>query len=156
MGSADADVVHFAGDARGDAAGLIDVVASHAGGVVTVAGFGRRGGFRQGEVAGCRRRVVRQRSVGPVMVVFLGELICWNLSTCLGFAVRGGAVLVHDVPGAQLGFERVAAASASSAGVLHGEHHAVVVQRRGRASVSLRGGAEGGDDDRGWSRRGER
>ena len=51
VGSADADVVQPAGQAEGDAAGLIDAVGAHA--VVAVGGpVGAGGGLRAGGVAG--------------------------------------------------------------------------------------------------------
>jgi hypothetical protein len=59
VGSADADVAESAGDAQGDAAGLVDLVAS--GAVVGVAAaIGAGGGFGQRGVDRGRGGVVRQ------------------------------------------------------------------------------------------------
>lgn len=153
VGSSDADVVQSAGDAQGDAAGLVDAVVPDPRVTVCVSSTSGRGGFRQRQVAGCGGCVVRQGAVRAAVVVFLDELIQQRLQVldggwlmllglepvlhrllepfdlALGLGVRGGAVLLHDVAGAQFRFEGVAASSAPVAGVLDSEDHAVVGQR---------------------------
>lgn len=136
VGSTDADVVHSACDAQGDATGGVDAVVAHASVIVGVSSTCGRGSFRQGEVAGRGGRMVRQGSVRSAVVVFLGELVeqllqlfqgRWlgvvgaqpvlhrllkPLDLPLSLGVRGRAVLLHDVAISQFGFEGVAAASA--------------------------------------------
>jgi hypothetical protein len=74
VGSADADVAKAAGDAQGDAAGFVDLVA--AGAVVGVgAAVAAGSGLRQGGVEAGGGGVVRKRAVRSSLVVLLEELI---------------------------------------------------------------------------------
>ena len=74
VGSSDADVVQSSLDAQGDAAGVVDSVASDSLVCVGVAGAGR-GRFGQTLVDRRGGRSVGQRPVRAVVVVFVGELV---------------------------------------------------------------------------------
>ena len=100
-----------------------------------------------------------QGSVGPVLVVLGAEAVEQGLQLgdggglvglgaqpvleglleafdlAAGGGVVGSAVLLDDVPGAELLFEAVAAALASEAGEADGVDHPVVGQGRGRDAV---------------------
>lgn len=68
VGSADADVAEFPGDAQGHGPGCVDLVGADA--VVGVGGsVGARGGFRAGGVGGGRGGAVGQGAVRSVLVV---------------------------------------------------------------------------------------
>ena len=72
VGSSDADVVESAVVSQGHHACFVDAVGAHP--VVDLSGDeGAGGGFGSGRVGGVRGRAVRQRSVGPVLVVVLAE-----------------------------------------------------------------------------------
>ena len=86
MGSSDADVVESSVDAEGDAAGVVDAVASDAA-VDVVSPFGGCG-FGPSLVSGCRGCLVWERPVGPFMVVERGERVEESLE--LGDGVRLG------------------------------------------------------------------
>ena len=72
VGPADADVVESAVVSQGHHACFVDPIGAHW--VVDLAGDeGAGGGFGSGRVGGVRGRPVRQRSMGPVLVVVLTE-----------------------------------------------------------------------------------
>ena len=88
VGSTDADMPELAGDAKGNAAGFVDLVVADA--VVGVcAAVGARGGLGERCVDGGGRRVVRQGPVRPAGVVDLDELIGQGLQLGEGGGLSG-------------------------------------------------------------------
>ena len=145
VGAADADVVHAAGAAEGDGAGLVDAVVADA---VVGAGAGAVGAGLGEEVVDDGGGPV-EGAVWPVVVVDLDEVVeeglesarcggrlggeprlrvCWNVRFPAGGRVVGSGVLLGDAEGGQGGLEVVAAAAV--AGEAGGVDEGVVGQDR--------------------------